>query len=150
MEAFLSLFCNCLLKTLEFPHVTLQEKKMPLHFLNDEVDVGLHFFHKFLDVYMVQNTVIRLNKYLFCEAYLIKVFTFDPHIAYQSFKPTTELPLTSKEILFFVENLKLIKKSYDNESKTLSIPYSTPKFVKSPQQTLYSCISKDLQTDNQV
>ena len=62
-------------------------------------------------------------------------FTFDPHIAYQSFKLTAELHFTRKELLFILENLKLIKKSYDNISKTLFITYPIPKFVKTPQQS---------------
>ena len=66
------------------------------------------------------------------ETYSIKKFIFDPHIAYQSYKLTGELPLTRKEVLFILENLKLKKKSYDHISKTLFIPYPTPKFVKNP------------------
>ena len=94
-----------------------------------------YFFDKFLDVFIVQNRVIRLSKGLFRETYSIKEFTFDSHIAYQSFKLTAELYLTRKEILFILENLKLIKKSYDNISKTLFIPYPNPKIVKTPQQS---------------
>ena len=94
-----------------------------------------------MDVYVVQNRVLRLSKGLFRETYSIKEFTFDSHIAYQSYKLTAELHLTRKEILFILENLKLIKKSYDNISKTLFIPYPTPKFVKTPQQSsFYSSI----------
>ena len=88
-----------------------------------------------MDVYVVQNRVLRLSKSLFREIYSIKEFTFDPHIAYQSYKLTAELHLTRKKTLFILENLKLIKKSYDKISKTLFIPYSTPKFVKTPRQT---------------
>ena len=101
---------------------------------------SVYFFDNFLDVFIVQNTVIRLSKSLFRETYSIKEFTFDSHIAYQSFKLTAELHLTRKEILFILENLKLIKKSYDNISKTLFIPYPNPKIVKTPQQS-YSFIS---------
>ena len=87
-----------------------------------------------MDVYVVQKRVLRLSKGLFRETYSIKEFIFDPHIAYQSYKLTAELHLTRKEILFFLENLKN-KKSHDNNSKTLFIPYPTPKFVKTPQQS---------------
>ena len=83
---------------------------------------------------MVQNSVIRQSKGLFRETYSIKKFTFDPHIAHQSFKLTAELHLTRKDILFILEILKLFKKSYDNTSKTPFIPYPIPKFVKTPQQ----------------
>ena len=82
--------------------------------LIDEIDVDSYFFHIFLDVSVVQNRVLRLSKGLFRETYSIKEFTLDPHIAYQSFKLTAELHLTKQEILFILENLKLIKKSCDN------------------------------------
>ena len=59
---------------------------------------------------------------------------FNQHIAYQSYKLTAELHFTRKNFLFILENLKLIKNSYDNISKILFIPYPTPKFVKTPQQ----------------
>ena len=98
-----------------------------------------------MDVFIVQNRVIRLSKGLFRETYSIKEFTFDSHIAYQSFKLTAELQLTRKEILFILENLKLIKKSYDNISKTLFIP--KPKFVKTPRQnSLFLHFFKDFQS----
>ena len=99
---------------------------------------------KFLDITMdpkigtknwIQNRVLRLSKRLFMESYSIKEFIFDPHIAYQSYKLTAELHMTRKENLFILENLKLIKKSYDNVSKTLFIPCPTPKFVKTLQQS---------------
>ena len=112
-----------------------KKEKIPIDFLIDEIDVDSYFFHNFLDVFIVQNRVIRLSKGLFRETYSIKEFTFDSHIAYQKFKLTAELHLTRKEILFILENLKLIKKSYDNISKTLFIPYPKPKIVKTPQQS---------------
>ena len=100
-----------------------------------------------MDVYVVQNKVLRLSKGIFRETYSIKEFTFDSHIAYQSYKLTAELHLTRKEILFILENLKLIKKWYDNISKTLFIPYPTPKFVKTPQQSaLFLHFFKDFQS----
>ena len=96
---------------------------------------------------IVQKRVIRLSKGLFRETYSIKEFIFDPHIAYQSYKLTAELHLTRKEILFILENLKIIKNSYDNISKTLFIPYPTPKFVKTPQQnSLFLHFFKDFQS----
>ena len=122
-------------KHLNFLELLHKEKeKIPCDFLIDEIDVDSYFFHNFLDVFIVQNRVIRLRKGLFRETYSIKEFTFDSHIAYQSFKLTAELHLTRKEILFILESLKLIKKSYDNISKTFFIPYPKPKFVKTPQQ----------------
>ena len=124
-----------------------KKKKIPIDFLIDEIDVDSYFFHNFLDVFNVQNRVIRLSKGLFRETYSIKEFTFDSHIKYQSFKLTAELHLTRKEILFILENLKLIKKSYDNISKTLFIPYPKPKFVKTPQQSsLFLHFFKDFQS----
>ena len=139
---------NVYQKTFELPRVTLQEKgKIPIDFLIDEIDVDSYFFHNFLDVFIVQNRVIRLSKGLFRETYSIKEFTFDPQIAYQCFKLTAELHLTRKEILFIFENLKLIKKSYDNKSKTLFIPYQKTKFVKTPQQSsLFLHFFKDFQS----
>ena len=44
------------------------------------------------------------------ETYSTKEFIFDPHIAYPTYKLSAELHLTRKEILFILENLKLIKK----------------------------------------
>ena len=100
-----------------------------------------------MDVFIVQNRVIRLSKALLRETYSIKEFSFVPHIAYQSFKLTAELHLTRKEILFILENSKLIKKSYNNISKTLFIPYPIPKFVKTPQQSsLFLHFFKDFQS----
>ena len=88
-----------------------------------------------MDVYVIKNRFRRLSKDLFRETYSIKEFIFDPHIAYQSYKITAELHLTRKEFLFILENLKLIKKSYNNISKILFITNPTPKFVKIPQQS---------------
>ena len=88
-----------------------KKENFPCDFLIDEIDVDSYFFHTFLDVYVVQNRVLRLSKSLFSETYSFKEFTFDPYIAYQSYKLTAELHLTRKEILFILENLKLIKKS---------------------------------------
>ena len=89
-------------KHLSFLELLYKKKeKIPIDFLNDEIDVDSYFFHNFLDVFIVQNRVIRLSKYLFRETYSIKEFTCDPHIACQSFKFTAELHLTRKEILFF-------------------------------------------------
>ena len=134
---------NVYQKTSKFSRVTLQEKKIPIDFLIDEIDVEYYFYHNFLDVYVVQNRVLRLSKGLFRETYSIKEFTCDPHIACQSFKLTVELHLTRKEILFILDNLKIIKKSYDNISKSLFIIYPIPKFVKKkiPSKILYSFIS---------
>ena len=124
-----------------------KKEKFPIDFLIDEIDVDSYFFHNFLDVFIVQNRVIRLSTGLFIETYSIKEFTFDSHIAYQSFKLSAEVNLTRKEILFILENLKLIKKSYDNISKTLFIPYTKPKFFKTPQQSsLFLHFFKDFQS----
>ena len=126
---------------------TRKKKNIPYDFLIDEIDVDSYFFHNFLDVYVVQNRVPRLSKGLCRETYSIKEFIFDPHIAYQSYTLTAELHLTRKEFLFILENLKLIKKSYDNISKTLFIPYPTPKFDKTPQQSsLFLHFFKDFQS----
>ena len=99
-----------------------KKEKIPIDFLIDEIDVDSYFFQNFLDVFIVQNRVIRLSKDLFRETYSIKEFNFDPHFGFQSFKLTAELHLTRKKILFILENLKLIKKSYDNLSKILFSP----------------------------
>ena len=120
-------------KYLNFLKLLYKKKEnIPCDFLFDEIDV---LFHNFLDVYVVQNRILRLSKGLFRETYSITEFIFDPHIAHRSYKLTSELHLTRKEILFILEKMKLIKKSYDNISKTLFIPYPTPKFVKTPQQS---------------
>ena len=123
-------------KHLNFLELLYKKKEnISYDFLFDEIDVDSYFFHNFLDLYVVQNRVLRLSKGLFRETYPIKEFTFDSNIAYQSHKLTAELHLTRKEILFILENLKLIKKSYDNISKILFIPYPPPKFVRTPQQS---------------
>ena len=101
----------------------------------------------FFIIFWTFNRVLRLCKGIFRETYSIKEFTFEPGIEYQSYKLTAELHLTRKEILFILENLKLIKKSYKNISKTLFIPYPTPKFVKTPQQSsLFLHFFKDFQS----
>ena len=111
-----------------------KKENIPYDLLIDEIDLDSYFFHNFLDVYFVQNRVLRLSKGLFGEFYSIKEFLFDPHITYQSYELTAELHLTRKEILFILQNLKLIKKSYDKFSKSLFIRCPTPKFVKTPEQ----------------
>ena len=127
---------NVYQKHLNFLELLYKKKeKIPIDFLIDEIDVDSYFLNNFLDVFIVQNRVIRLSKGLFRETYSIKEFTFDPQIAYQSFKLTAELHLTRKEILFVLESLKLNKKLYDNVSKTLFIPYPKPKFLKTPQKS---------------
>ena len=134
---------NVYQKKFELPRITLQEKeKIPIDFLIDEIDVDSHFFHNFLVVFIVQNRVLRLSKGLFRETYSIKEFTCDPHIACQIFKFTAGFHLTRKESLFILENWKVIKKSYNNISKSFFIPYLIPKFVKKiPSKVLYSFIS---------
>ena len=128
-------------KHLNFLEVLYKKKESILcNFLIDEIDADSYFFHNLLDVYVVQNRVLRLSKDLFRETYEIKEFTFNPHIAYQSYKLTAELHLTRKEILFILKNLKLIKKSYDIISMTFySLPNSN--LSKLPSKVLYSSIS---------
>ena len=100
-----------------------KKEKFPIDCFFDELDVGSYFFNNwtnnFLDVFFVQNRVIRPSKDLFRKTYSTKKFSFEPRIEYHSFKLTAELHLTRKEMLFILEKLKLIKKSYDNLSKTL-------------------------------
>ena len=90
------------------------------------------FFYKFLDVFVAQNRVLRLNEGLFRGISSTKEFTFEPSIEYPSFKLTAELQLTKKEILFILENLKVIETSQDNILKTLFIIYDTQICKKSP------------------
>ena len=124
-----------------------KKENIPCDFLIDEIDVDSYFFHNFSDVCVVQNRVLRLSKGLFGETYSIKEFTFDPHITYQSYKLTAEIHLTRREVLFILQKLKSIKKSYDKISKTLFIRYPTPKFVKTPEQkSLFLRFFKDFQS----
>ena len=125
-------------KLLNFLELLYKKKEnIPCDFLIDEIDVYSYFFHNFLDVYFVQNRDLRLSKGLFRETYSIKEFIFDPHIAYQSYKLTAELHLTRKETLFILENLKIIKKSNDNISKTLFLfPTQLPNLSKLPIKVL--------------
>ena len=82
-----------------------------------------------MDVYVVQNRVLRLG-----ETYSIKMRIKDSIL-------TAELHLTRKEILFILENLMLMKKSYEFISETLFIPYPIPKFLKFSQQSSLSFFS---------
>ena len=55
-------------KHLNFFELLFKKKEnIPCHFLMDEIDVDSYFFHNFLDVYVVQNRVLRLGKGLFRE-----------------------------------------------------------------------------------
>ena len=73
-------------KHLNFLELLYKKKEnIPCDFLIDEIDVDSYFFYNFLDVYVVQNRVLRLSKGPFSETYSIKEFIFDPHIAYQSY-----------------------------------------------------------------
>ena len=68
-------------KRLNFLELLYKKKeKNPIDFLIDEIDVDSYFYLNFLDVYSVQNRVIRLNKGLFRETYSIKEFTSEPSI----------------------------------------------------------------------
>ena len=128
-------------KHLNFLELLYKKKEnIPCDFLIDEIDVDSYFFHNFLDVYVVQNRVLRLSKGLFRETYSMKEFIFDPRIAYQSYKLTAELHFSRKEILFILENLKLSIKSYDNISKTLLFHIQLPNLLKLPSKVLYSSI----------
>ena len=50
-------------KHLSFLELLYKKKeKIPIKFPFDQMDVDSYFFHKFLDVYIVQNRVIRLSK----------------------------------------------------------------------------------------
>ena len=57
----------------------LYNKKVniPFDFLIDEIDVNSQFFHSFLDVFVVEKSVLRLSKGFFRKTYPIKEFTFD-------------------------------------------------------------------------
>ena len=123
-------------KHLNFHEFFYKKKNNPCDFLIDEIDIDSYIFHNFLDVYVIQNRVLRLSKGLFRETYSIKEFIFDPHFAYQSYKLTVALHLTRKEILFILENLKLIKKSYNNISKSLFFPTQLPNLSKLPSKVL--------------
>ena len=85
-----------------------KRKSFQLIFLLMKKMLTLSFFF-FLDVFILQNRIIRLSQGLFRETYSIIEFIFDPHIAYQNFKLTAESQLTMKEVLFILENLKLKK-----------------------------------------
>ena len=75
-------------KHLNFLELLYKKKEnIPCVFLIDEIDVDSYFFHNFLDVYVVQNRVLRLSKGLFREIYSITdsfkdsfYFTFNSQI----------------------------------------------------------------------
>ena len=108
-----------------------------MDFLIDEIGVDSYFFHNFLDVYVVQNRLLRLSKGLFREKHSSKYLTFEASFEYQSFKLTADINLSREEFLLILETLKVIKKIYDNISKSLFIPYSIPKFKTT---SLQSCL----------
>ena len=120
---------------------------MPLIFFTFEIDVDSYFFHNSLEVYIVNNRVIRLSKCLFRQKILRKDPNFEPIMEYQSFKLTAQLNVTRKEILFTLENLKLINKSCNSISKTLFIPNPVLKFCQnSPSKVIFFLhFSKDFQ-----
>ena len=128
---------------LNFLELTYKKKrKYSVCFFVDETDVDSYFSHNFLDFYVVPKRVLRLSKGLFRKTYSIKECTFDPIIAYQIYKLTAGLYVTRKEIIFFIlENLKLKRKSYDNTSRTFSIPIQLPNFSELPKKVFYSSIS---------
>ena len=65
----------------------------------------------------MQKRVIRLNKDLFKLIFSINELVFEPSIEYQNFERTAVLHLIRKKFLFvFIENLKVIKKLFDNIS----------------------------------
>ena len=49
-----------------------KEQNIPTDFLINEIDVESYLSHTFMDVYVVQNRVLRLNKVFFTEIYSIK------------------------------------------------------------------------------
>ena len=90
----------------EFPRVILQEKEnVPCDFLIDEIEEDFYFFHTILNIHVVQNRVLLLNKGLFREFYSIKKIAFESSIEYQSYKFRAELHLTRKEISFILDFL---------------------------------------------
>ena len=95
----LLIFCKMSIKKhLNFLELLNKKKeKNPINFLIGEIDVNTYLIHNFLDVFIVQNRVIRLSKGLFRETYSINEFTFEPSIAYHSFNFTAELHLTRKK-----------------------------------------------------
>ena len=65
----------------------------------------------------MQKRVIRLNKDLFKLIFPINELVFEPSIEYQNFERTAVLHLIRKKFLFvFIENMKVIKKLFDNIS----------------------------------
>ena len=123
-----------------------KKENIPCDFLIDEIDVDSYFFHNFWKFMLSKMEFSDKVKVSFRETYSIKEFTFDAHIAYQSYKLNAKLNLTKKETQFILEILKLIKQSFDNIPNTLFIPYPTPNFVKTPQESsLFLYFFKDFQ-----
>ena len=58
---------------MNFLKTLFKKKKLnPLDFFIDEIDVDNHYFYNFLDVYVVQNRVLRLSKCSFRDTYSMK------------------------------------------------------------------------------
>ena len=123
-------------------------KIFPIDFLFDEIDSDSSFFI-IMNVYIVQTRIFRLSEGLFGEAYSIIEITFEPSIEFQSFTHSTELHLSCREILFILQNLKLIEKSSNNVSNTFLILYPIPKLFEFRQQSsMFLHFVKNFQSSN--
>ena len=126
-------------KHLNFLELLYKKKEnIPCDFLIDEIDVDSYFFHNFLDVYVVQNRVLRLSKSLFRETYSIKEFNFDSHIAYQSYKLTAELHC--RNFIYFGKFE--VNKKYRTIifQRLFLFDIQLPNLLKLPSKILYSSI----------
>ena len=126
----LSIFEECQLKTFDLSEVTLQEERKQSVWFPCWWNIWrfLLFFTVF-GRFFLSKKVLRLSKDLFRKSYTIKKLTFDSYFAYQSHKLSAEFQLSRKETFFILENLKLIKKSYDNILKTLQFSSEKPQKI---------------------
>ena len=124
-------------KHLKFLELLYKKKeKIPIDFLNDEIYVDSYFFTIFWTSMLSKIEFSDLGKLTQSKRFfLCHILRIKDSIL------TAELHLTRKEIFFILENLKLMKKSYDFISETLFIPYPIPEFLKFSQQSSLSFFS---------
>ena len=84
-----------------FDLIYYKKEKNPIDFPIDKTNVDSNLFHNSFGHFLWFFRVIRQNKIVFRETYLIKEFTFEPSLEYQCFNLTAELYLTKKKFLFF-------------------------------------------------
>ena len=129
---------------MEFPRITLLEKSD----FFDEIDVDSYFFHSFLKVFFCTKCCYPAKKGLIENFTQSKSSFINQALSIKAWNLRLNYASQGKNQETFVsENMKLIKKFYNNISKTLFIPYPISTFVETPQQSsLYRHFFKDFRS----